>query len=245
MALKGSGVADVDRIADELGAGARSADTVQAAAQSWVTTLTRAFPETVPLARIYAVLPNSRLTGTESRFLAQFMQKNRLGDKIDPGTLVLTLLGTSGVEDAWKDRERSQGHLAIPLLSGAFVEGAPMVARLLGDFGVGVSWIDSRDSAVVVKKLGSNLGTFYVRDASTEKDGQGRHVVPAQDFVKQYGVHTVFGFGGAYLDGTLVTLILFTRESLEPADVQRYMPFMSQFLGQTFAQVLSGKLLES
>jgi len=58
-------------------------------------------------------------------------------------------------------------------------------------------------------------GTFFVSDASTSKDNQDRLIIAFQDFVSQYNVKTVFGFGGGYaIGGKFIAIICFTKESI-------------------------------
>ena len=73
---------------------------------------------------------------------------------------------------------------------------------------------------------------FYVREAATEVDMHGRKIIAAQDFVQQYGVKTVFGFGGGYIGKELfMTTIIFLRETLEEKQAllcSNYLAFFKQ-----------------
>ena len=60
---------------------------------------------------------------TGSGFAADLLRSSGVASTTTPGTLVLTLLGTDGVEPAWRSRTTSKGHLAIPLVNSEFVEG--------------------------------------------------------------------------------------------------------------------------
>jgi hypothetical protein len=58
---------------------------------------------------------------------------------------------------------------------------------------------------------------FYVRDAKTEVDIKGRKIIAAQDFVNEYDVKTVMGFGGGYTGNyPFYTAIIFLNEEIEP-----------------------------
>jgi hypothetical protein len=61
------------------------------------------------------------------------------------------------------------------------------------------------------------------------RDVRGNFVIPAQDYVAQYNVQTVFGMAGSYVDGTLVATILFTTESLDSLTVDRFPSIISNF----------------
>ncbi len=78
----------------------------------------------------------------------------------------------------------------------------------------------------------------------SEVDGQGRNVIDAQDFVKEYGVRTVFGFGGTYLGavGTFVTPIFFYRETLEQSTVERLQMMVNAFKPATADQMAQGRV---
>src|SRR5512144_2112177 len=99
----------------------------------------------------------------------------------------------------WNDRRNSQGHVGIPLATSDFIEAIPMMSRLLKELGMGLDWIDSNDTSMVARALGSSSGLFYVPDAALEIDAKGRKVIAGQDFVKTHGVKTVFGMGGAFI----------------------------------------------
>ena len=49
--------------------------------------------------------------------------------------------------------------------------------------------------------LGGRNGTFFVPDALTAKDARAVGIA-AHDFAEEHAIRTVFGMGGAYVDGT-------------------------------------------
>jgi hypothetical protein len=67
-------------------------------------------------------------------------------------------------------------------------------------------------------------------------------IVPAQDFVRSYGVKTVFGLGGSYLNGTCVILILFTRELMEREEVEKFMPLVNTIKSATMSLVMRDRI---
>src|SRR5262249_33148684 len=113
-------------------------------------------------------------------------------------TPVLCLVGTQGQAENWNDPRKSKQHQGIPLISVDFVDGVPMIARLLRELRVPLDWIESHDARRLVTTIGSTIGLFFVEDAARAMDDKGRMVIPAVDFVFAYGVKTVFGVGGAY-----------------------------------------------
>ncbi len=194
-------------------------DTVEQAAQELSQTLYREFRESVVLARTYLTVPFGGLPASNQKFvreLAATVDSSLLKDT----TPVLTLAGTAGTQADWNDRRKSVGHVGIPLLSAAFVESIPMVARLMNEMGLGMSWIEDGDTSLLEKVLMSRM--FYVPNASDAKDTKGRKVIPAQDFVKANNVKTVFGVGGSFIGSkTLVVLIIFANETV-PKDVAQW-----------------------
>ena len=118
-----------------------------------------------------------------------------------------------------------------------------MMSRLLKQLGGGLDWIDSNDTELVLKTVGSLSGVFYVRDARTEVDQKGRTIIVAKEFVETYDVKTVFGVGGGYLGSSkLFTTIVFVREHLEKSLVERFMIQANKFKTATMNLVEEGKI---
>ena len=63
---------------------------------------------------------------------------------------------------------------------------------------------------------GKTYGVFHVRDAN------GSPYIPAQDFVTQYGIQSVVGFGGSLPDGDLFATLLFCRVTVDAAAADRF-----------------------
>ena len=60
----------------------------------------------------------------------------------------LTLMATVGENPEWNSRKNSAGHKAIPLPSAEFVAQIPMIAQLIGQFGLDPSMVVGTDGAV-------------------------------------------------------------------------------------------------
>jgi hypothetical protein len=213
----------------------RGASSVEAAAQRFVSLFAENF-ESVVLARVFAVVPLAELPEAEQR------AANQAGRELSPRTPVLSLLATRGKEPSWNDRSASTGHRAIPLLSSASVAEAPMVAKLLSDLDIDLKQLDDGRPIATRQMLGGKNGTFYVEDAAQACDARGRYIISSRDFARQHGVRTVFGMGGAYLDGTLVVAILFCSEVLQRSVVDRFPSFIGSFKIAT-AQLAAKRLL--
>jgi hypothetical protein len=226
----------IDRVESEL----KNCVRLQEAAQECARLLYEEFEESIVLARVFVTLPFRALTPRGKSFVTELAGTKNLQHLLQDTTQVLSLLGTYGERLEWRDRFQSRGHLGIPFLSASFVESIPMVSRLMNDMGINTDWFDEREPDVLVKNLGRAAGVFYVRDAVTWLDHQNRKIVPAHDFVEEYGVRTVFGLGGSYLNGSFVTIIVFTRETIEQARVEGFMPLVNTFKASTIRHVMEG-----
>lgn len=216
----------------------RATATVESAAQGFVEDLVQTF-STIVLARLFLVAFAEQLPLVEQ---AQASRVAAGHPSFTAKTRVLSLLGTAGHEPAWRSRSGSAGHLAIPLIDRTFVQTAPMIAKLLADLEVDLSSLDNGGPLVTRAMLGGLNKTFFVPDAREAKDGDGRHVIAAQDFVERYGIRSVFGMGGAYVNGTLAVAIAFTSECLDAATVGRFPSLIANFKMATTSQCQAGRI---
>lgn len=205
-----------------------AAPTVASAAQQFADTLVTTFSSVV-LARVFAVLPLRRLPDAERAWAERFAMLASRTVPLDPGTPVLTLLGSAGLQPGWAKRETSVGHLAIPLVDAQLVDGAPMIAELLTSLQVDVQKRPGGSVIELRRLAGGRDGRFYVADAQTSVDTRGRRIIAAEDFVAKHGVRTVFGMGGAYLGGEIVAAIVFTNEPLASIEVDRFPSLIGTF----------------
>jgi hypothetical protein len=213
----------------------QQAQTLEAAAQQLATALHTTFEESVVLARVYTTVPFETLPPTNQSFVRALA-----GDAADlQGTTpVLSLIGTHGQEDDWNSRRNSKGHAGIPLISSAFVGAIPMIARLLHELGVPGDWVDSHDTNMILETIGHTAGLFFVDNAAEATDNQGRKIIAAQDFVSTYGVQSVFGIGGAYLDtGQMLVIVVFCRDGVSRDTAEHFLPLVSLFQSKTDALV--------
>jgi len=210
-----------------------SFDTLETAAQRFCETLFEVFSESTVLVRVFATVPLRDLPAANRAFVEGLAG----GRKLAPRTPVLSLLGTRGIRPRWNDRRLSEGHVGIPLASTEFVDAIPMIASLVKQLGVAIEE-SAVETAIVTQSLGRAAGVFYVDDAATSVDASGRPIIAARDFVREHGVRTVFGFGGAYaLTGTFVVTILFTREAIARAQAERFMRLANQLKASTMRPV--------
>ena len=199
--------------------------------QKCVDILYEAYSDSIILARLFTTVSYGELPGSNKQFVDNLARSAGIVPLMTDRTPVLSLLGTRGLRSEWNDRRLSKGHVGIPLASGAFISSIPMMSRLLKQLGLDLAWIDQWDTKIVAEKnLSKFSGMFYVNDARTEVDTQGRNVIAAQDFVEEFDVRTVFGFGGGYLQAeTFVVLIVFTRESIQQDIIQPFTTVINAF----------------
>lgn len=133
-----------------------------------------------------------------------------------PETQCLTLLASAGDEPEWNARQQSRGHQAIPLTSAQMVEQAPMIAELIRSMGLDVRSVLAPNPELVRGLQGKTYNVFYVPEA------EGSTCIPAQDFVRQYGVRSVLGFGGMLVTGEFYAVVLFTRVPISPESADRF-----------------------
>jgi hypothetical protein len=226
---------DVERLRG--GIAERPAGSVEEAAQAIAASLAASSP-TVTLARLFVVLPFSKLPPSDRNFA----QRLAGPESLDTRTPVLSLLGTAGRKAEWCDRARSVGHRAIPLTSAAFVRGIPMIANLLASLDVSLSALDDGKVLDTRQLLGGKNAAFFVADARRTEDSDGRRVIPSGDFVDAYGVRTVFGMGGAYVDGTLAVAVVFTSETVDRLVVDRFPSLIGNFKMATSKLMTAGRV---
>jgi hypothetical protein len=211
------------------------------AAQQFVAALTARFAS-VALARMFIVLPFDSLPPFDQAFARRLVNDDA---RLRASTRVLSLLGSAGHAAEFHSRLNSTSHLAIPLLDRRFVQGIPMITKLLADLEVDLQGLDEGRPIATRRMLGGHNGTFYVNDAATAHDDVGRPIIPARDFVEAHRIKTTFGMGGAYLDGTLCVAILFCQEHLERRFVDPFASLISNFKMATTSLLQAGSVFHA
>ena len=222
--------------------GVEQSKSLEDAAQELATELHNQFDESVVLVRVYVTAPFDNLPPTNKTFVQNLAESAGAESDLKATTPVLSLIGTYGQEEDWRDRRNSKGHVGIPLISSAFVGAIPMISRLLHELGVPMDWIDTHDTEMIIKTVGREAGLFYVENAAEATDHEGRKIIAAQDFVADYDVKSVFGIGGAYQQGQVFTIVAFCRD-LFPKDVaEHFVPLTNSFQGKTATFVETNKI---
>jgi hypothetical protein len=134
-----------------------------------------------------------------------------------PTMKVLTLMATVGQSASWNSRHLSRGHKAIPLPSPEIVAKAPMISQLIKELGLELSYVLQPSPDVVKELAGKRHGVFHVENAL------GSPYIPAQqEFVVQFGIRSVLGFGGMLATGDLFAVILFATVHVPASSADRF-----------------------
>jgi hypothetical protein len=164
------------------------------------------------LVRCYKTHPFSGLDSELQSFARQVLG----GVAPMPTTKCLTLMATVGETASWNSRHLSRGHRAIPLPSPDIVAKAPMISQLIKELGMEVTTVLQPSPEVVKELAGKRHGVFHVEDAL------GSPYIPAQDFVTEYGIRSVVGFGGMLFTGDLFAVILFSTVQVPATAADRF-----------------------
>jgi hypothetical protein len=226
------------RIEEEL----KRCGSFQESSQRFVDILYEELSRSAVLFRVFATVELDKLPETEKDFALDLARTRGFLSELQPKTPVVTLLGSRGKRPQWNHRLRSERHLAIPLGSASFIKTIPMVSRLMGDMGTGVPWVQKQEGNMIVTSMGRMARVLYVENALEARTRDGFDVVPDRSFVEENGVRTVLGLGGAYLNGTILAVVLFTSELVPEDRVERFMPVVHGFKIATMKAVMQGKI---
>jgi hypothetical protein len=234
------GESDLARLSTAIRAEAQGLSYTQEVSQRIAHTIFREFEGAAALIRVYMTAEVSTLPAFNRAFVDQLVKVRGVAPLLKENTLVLSLLGTAGIEPAWNRVAQSEGHVGIPLLGSEFVQSIPMISRLLLDLGVGLHWLDARNAGIGAEvSAGAISGLFYVEDARTTVDDQQRHVIPARSFVDHHGIRTVFGVGGTYMKpDDLIAVVCFTKETLRRHELLPYLALLTAIKSATARTVL-------
>lgn len=218
LSLENFSLGDMLRCGTELRRVGRGAATVESAARHMVQYLYNAFRDPASderscvMVRFYRTHPFSNLEPD-----LRDVVRSLLADQPDRQNFrCLTLLATAGMLPAWNDRRQSRDHRAIPLPTKEVVERAPMIAQLIRQLGLDIESVVAPSPTLIHELEGKTYNVFHVERA------QGSPYIPAQaEFVLQYGVQSVIGFGGLGSE-ELFAIILFSKVHVSPESAERF-----------------------
>jgi len=228
---------DIVSLNDKITKQIQGCSTLEEAAQNYMSVLYESLDESIVLSRFFMTVPFNDLPKFNREVVINLAKSSNITDSIKEQTLVLSLLGTRGIMSEWNDRLKSRGHIGVPLATKDFLNKIPMMSQLLKELKAKIDWLDY-DTSVVQKTSGSMAGVFYVPDAQTAVDHLNRKIIPAQDFVKEYNVKSVFGIGGGYLGTPLFfSVIIFLREYIDKKLAERFLIQANKFKSNTLTLV--------
>ncbi|MDD5673385.1 MAG: hypothetical protein PHC61_04425, partial [Chitinivibrionales bacterium] len=151
------------------------------------------------------------------RELRGFAEKFPLEMKLHKETKCLTLLGTTGDNDAWKSRHDSKGHQTIPLPSEDVVNKIPMIRNLIKQLGLDIKTVIKPDPGIIQDLSENTFNIFLVPEAA------GSSYILAQDtFVVPFNIKSVLGFGGLLPDGNIFAIIIFSKKTISEAVANQF-----------------------
>jgi len=202
--------------------------TVAEVARAVVEGIYDAFEDSLVMARAFFTVPYQILPERQRRFAHDLARSVQLEHLLEAHTPVPSLLATRGCVAEWNHPDQSQGHVAIPLLSEAFVGSIPMMSRLLKELGLPLTWVQDPGAVMERLMIGSEVGLFFVADPAHAVDELGRKIIPAQAFVTNHSVRAVFAVGGVVFGGAVFVVIFFCRDPVLSRTARAFMPLISE-----------------
>jgi len=220
-------------------------DTAEDLAQAFIDIIYDHFQDSLVLLRLFSSVPYAALLAEDKKLVDKKANDSGTAHLYKDGTPILTLLGTRGQKSDWNERHKSQGFRCIPLVSSTYVASLSMLSmqfkKMEFDFGLFDTW----DTTIVAKGHANEYsGMLYIRHACTERDEQGRMIVPHQEFVAEYNVKTVLGFGDGYSNHpTIVNLFAFTNEILRESMMKPFASLLESYISISKELVGKGRIL--
>jgi hypothetical protein len=124
------------------------------------------------------------------------------------GVRAAVVLGSDGDEPGWNDRRDSPGMQVTLLDSVEAVTENPLVAALVRELGIDPGTFIGRPPATDPGAR-THFGLLHIEDANDS----GR--VPIQEFVAEYGIRSIVGFGGVLPTGNVFSVVLHSRVPID------------------------------
>jgi hypothetical protein len=147
----------------------------------------------------------------------------------------MTLMGSAGVEPAWNSRHTSTGHKVVPMTTDTSLMMRAAVRQLALDVGVEMPLPPSVTPEMTDEPI---VRVFYVAQAA------GSPLIPAQDFVRDYGIQSVIGLGSGFVSRSAFFMPMFSRLPIDRAMIDGF-AMLTSFVGALLAQYDQPDLLWS
>jgi PAS domain S-box-containing protein len=152
----------------------------------------------------------------------------------------LTLLGSFGELDNWKNRYLSKNYKAFPIHDERLLDKFPMLSAVFDQMGINLSHLKQTDKSIIIKDYHRQYSVFCIENA------EGSNLIPKQaEFVRPYSVKSVFGFGGTYSTSNVYAVIIFSRERLSKEDAQLFLSLNPVIKQITLAHEITGNVFKS
>lgn len=238
LAIARSGLSSLEEAIGRHGA---ATPTLQSAARAFLDALLELAPVTTVLARVLVTQPYRDLPSEEHAFVDRLAKESGVRPRLRPDTPVLTLLASRGIRPAWNDVRDPLGHRAVPLTDARFLRTIPMVGPMLEDLGYPIEALTPADDRALGPRLGDGMGVFHVHDAA---DPATEARVPSRAFVVEHGVRSVFGLGTTYVDGTVLVVLVFSRDLVDRETVVGLAPLAATLKRRTYPAVAAGRVFD-
>jgi hypothetical protein len=222
---------------------------LEEAAQTFVNLLFEHFEESVVLLRLFITLPFGTLSEKLQRSARHFAEERDRNITLPSMAPVMTLMGIRGGVEIRNSRQC----FGIPLLSPEMIESIPLLAELLKELEFTFDWENAgpnmiRDEQVETSSVGPMTGVLYVPDAQKAVNVKGEKILSVIDYLTAHSmdqlaeIQTIFGVGGRYINGSFMSLVMFSPEALEMHTVERCMPLANYFKTSTFSLLVNGHM---
>ncbi|MEA5465813.1 hypothetical protein [Leptothoe sp. PORK10 BA2] len=161
------------------------------------------------------------------------------GRYISPSTRCLLLLATMGDDPHWNVRQESRHHQAIPLIDPEFVQGAPMIAQMIQQFGLPITTVLKSNTSVAGGPPQRAFNVFHIPTVLKSP------YIPAQkEFVEPYRLKSVVGFGGMLPSNEWFAVILFSKTFIG-VEIANHFRLMSAYVGMAIGSFQGDAILSS
>lgn len=127
------------------------------------------------------------------------------------------LMGSCGQFHFWCHPRLSTRFGCVPLEGPDFHTRMPMFSHLLDQLEIGSFSAQQHDAAFLLSDLDRAFNVFHIEEAL------GHPFIPVQaEFVQQYGVKSVIGFGGRLPSGEAFAAVLFSAVHIPPAAANHF-----------------------
>ncbi len=161
-------------------------------------------------------------------------------NEISPEDKYLTLLGTWGDLEEWKQRDKSKNYKAFSLNDKEVLYKFPMLSAVFSQIGFKTPTEMEADKSIIVDKQDIDYGVFYVEYSQDSK------FIPKQsEFVEPFGVVSTFGFGGNYANSNLYAVIVFCREHIGKNIVKLFLSLNPTIKLLTLRHEMTGRIFNT